>query len=327
MNLSTTYMGLRLKNPLVVASCSLTKSIDGIRGLAEGGAGAVVLKSLFEEQIQKEVVEDMERHLTPSWHYEAHDYVNKMGMEIGPKEYLKLIEDAKKSVPLPIIASLNCVSSPWWLEYAKQIEDAGADALELNIAYLPSDRKRGADEVERLYFRIVNKVKETISLPIAVKIGPHFTSLSRFTYELCSQGASALVLFNRFYQFDIDIERLRIVAGNPLSHSREMNLVLRWIALLYGRINCDLAATTGIHSGKEVIKQLLAGAQVVQVSSVLYERGSQYMNQMLDEVNRWMDSKGFKSVDEMRGRLSQKESDDPELYERLQYIKAIVGIE
>ncbi len=326
-DLSTKYMGLKLQNPLIVGSSGLTKDIKGIHHLAENGAGALVLKSLFEEQIQKEMVEDIEQHMVPSWHYEARDYITKMGMELGPRDYLKLIENAKKSVSLPIIASLNCVSSSWWIDYAKQIENSGADGLELNIAYLASDMKNESSKIEHIYYRVLEKVKSNVEMPVAVKLGPYFTSFAQVANEICRRGASALVLFNRFYNIDIDTKRLKIIGGSHLSTADEMYLPLRWISLLFGRINCDLVATTGIHNGDCVIKQILAGAQAVQVCSVIYKNGAEYLKTMLNDINSWMEKNGYKSLDEIRGKLSQKESDNPELYERLQYIKALVGVE
>lgn len=326
-DLSTRYMGLELLNPIMVASCGLSKNLGGIRRISDSGAGAIVLKSLFEEQIQKEMVEDIEKYIGPSWHSEAYDYVNKMGMELGPREYLKLIEEAKKSIPIPIIASLNCVSSLWWKDYAKQIETAGADGIELNIAYPANDIKKKSDEIEQIYFKVLNKVKGTINIPVAVKIGPYFTSLSRFAYELCRQGASAIVLFNRFYQFDINLKEMKIVAANPLSVESEMKLPLRWIAQLYGRVNCDLAASTGIHSSESVVKQIFAGAQTVQLCSVLYKKKVDYLSTILKEVETWMEKHGYDTIEQMRGKLGQQESKNPELYERLQYIKALVGLE
>jgi dihydroorotate dehydrogenase (fumarate) len=326
-DLTTSYMGLRLKNPLLVASCSLSKNVDGVRRLADAGAGAVVLKSLFEEQIQKEIVEDLEKGVGPTWHYEAYDYVSKMGMELGPQDYLKLIEKAKKLVPIPLIASLNCVSSNWWRDYARQIELSGADALELNVAYVTSDLSRSGSDIESSYYGVIDRVKQTVKIPVSVKIGPYFSSLAQVASELSRRGASALVLFNRYYQFDVDIEKKKIVAANPMSSPGEMHLALRWIAQLAGRLNCDLAATTGIHDGVSVLKQIMVGAKVAQVCSVLYDKGVGQIKKILDAVDKWLDKHGNPSIDSVRGTLSQKESEKPELYERLQYIKALVGIE
>lgn len=326
-DISTKYMGIELNNPLIVASSGLTKSLEKIKKLAENGAAAIVLKSLFEEQVQREVGEELEQHIAPSWHTEAYDYVSRMGMEFGPAENLKLIEQAKKAVSIPIIASLNCVSPYWWKDYARQIELAGADAIELNIAYAVTDVRRESREVEQLYFRILDKVRGAVNIPVAVKLGPYFTSFSNLAYELCRRGASALVLFNRFYQFDIDPEAVKVKAGNPLSEPAEISLSLHWIAILAGRVSCDLSATTGIHSAADVIKQILAGATTVQLCSVLYKKGTEQITHLLKGIEDWMNKQGVSNLNEIRGKLSMKESEKPELYERLQYIKALVGIE
>ena len=325
-NLATTYMGLTLRNPIVVASCSLVNNSEGVRRCAEAGAGAVVLKSLFEEQMKAETA-DMEQNIWLPGHPEAFEYVSKMGMAVGPREYLQLIKEAKKTVSIPIIASLNCISPKWWADYAKQIEAAGADALELNISVMPSDPSRTSAEVEQTHFRILEEVKARVDIPIAVKLGSHFSSLAKVAQELCRRGVSALVLFNRFYQLDIDIEKLELVPGYKLSSPHEMSLPLRWIALLAGRLDCDLAASTGVHDGVGAIKQLLAGATVVQLCSTLYRNGVEHVGHILEEIETWMMKHDFDSIDQMRGMLSQMQSDNPELYERLQYIKALVGIE
>ncbi|MFW6180850.1 MAG: dihydroorotate dehydrogenase-like protein [Spirochaetota bacterium] len=327
VDLSTTYMGLSLKNPLLVASCSLTRDVDGVKKLADHGAGAVVLKSLFEEQVSREVSEGLESHMGPSWYQEAYDYVNRMGMEFGPRENLQLIEKAKKAVDIPVIASLNCVSDRWWKDYARKVEAAGADGLELNISFLASGLKRTAAEVEQLHYRILDRVKSSLSIPVAVKLGPFFTAFGAFAHELARRGVDALVLFNRFYQFDIDLQRRQVVAGNPLSSSSEMSLPLRWVALLSGRLSCDLSATTGVHTVEDVVKQILAGASTVQLCSALYQNGPGHLGAVLEGLQRWAGSQGLESLDQVRGSLSQEESENPELYERLQYIKALVGIE
>jgi len=326
VDLSTRYMGLPLRNPLIVASCSLGKTAEGVRRCADAGAGAVVLKSLFEEQIYAET-KDLEEYLWLSGHPEAFEYVRGFRMELGPEQYVEFIEDAKKAVSIPIIASLNCISPKWWATYAKRIERAGADALELNISVMPSDPKRSSKEIETLYLDIFDGVKNQVDIPIAVKIGPYFTSLARMAWELGRRGASALVLFNRFYRLDIDIDKLELATGYQFSSPHEMNLSLRWIALLAGRVNSDLAASTGVHDGAGVVKQLLAGASAVQLCSTLYLNGLEQIRRILQEVETWMRKHNFESVEQMRGKLSQMSSDKPELYERLQYVKALVGID
>lgn len=325
-NLSTSYMGLSLSNPIVVASSSLTNTADGIVQCAEAGAAAVVLKSLFEEQIASDVGMSQYNLWLPG-HTEAFEYVSKLGMAVGPRDYLQLISQAKSLVKVPIIASLNCISPRWWTDYARQVEVAGADALELNMALMPSDPKRTAEQIESLYSEILEEVKKQVRIPIAVKIGPHFTSLSGTISRLSEKGASALVLFNRFYQMDIDIKKLQLVPGHRLSSGAELSLPLRWVALLAGRVDCDLAISTGVHDGQGVIKGLLAGATVVQVCSALYQKGFAQIGKMLQELEAWMENRKFRALDEFRGRMSQMQSDNPELYERLQYIRALVGLE
>ena len=325
-DLKTKYMGLELRNPVIVASSRLTKDIDGLKKLEDAGAGGLVLKSLFEEQIIMEK-EELESQVMPASHTEAYDYVSRLSMELGPKEYIRLIEDAKRSISIPVIASLNCVSAGWWIDYAKQLESAGADGLELNIGFIGYTTKHVSGDIEKVYYEIVQKVHEAVSLPIAVKVGSSFTSIPWFADQLSKRGCKALVLFNRYYSLDFDIEKMKVVPGNPLSTPLEMSLPLRWIALLYGRVGCDLSATTGVHSGADVVKQLLAGASAVQICSVLYKKGPKYIETILQEIETWMKSNKFDVIDDFRGRLSQEESDEPAAYERLQYIKALVGIE
>jgi dihydroorotate dehydrogenase (fumarate) len=301
-------------------------NLEGVVKCADAGVGAIVLKSLFEEQLQAET-EDLEKYSWMTGHTEAFDYISRMGMALGPREYLNLVKAAKSKVSVPIIASLNCVSPKWWTDYAKQIAAAGADGLELNISVMPSDTGRTSEEVEGLYLEILEGVKAETGIPIAVKIGSHFSSIARMADQLCKRGASALVLFNRFYQLDIDIENLKLTPGYKFSSPGEMNVPLRWIALLSGRVKCDLAASTGVHDGAGVIKQLLAGATVVQLCSTLYVNGLEQVGRMLGQLQEWSKQHGFETIEQMRGKMSQLESDRPELYERLQYIKALVGIE
>jgi dihydroorotate dehydrogenase (fumarate) len=325
-DLSTRYMGLALNNPLIVASSSLTKSVDGVVKCADAGAGALVLKSLFEEQIAVEA-EEMESNLWLYGHTEAFEYVSKMAMPLGPRDYLKLIRESKSAVSIPVIASLNCISPRWWTDFARQIEGAGADAIELNIAIMPSDPDRTAQEIEAVYLDIVESLKGSINIPIAVKIGPYFTSVARMAGELCDRGVAALVLFNRFYQLDIDIAKHELAPGLRFSSPDEISLPLRWMALLAGRVDCDLAASTGVHGGAGMVKQLLAGATAIQVCSVLYEKGVDHIGTIISEMEAWMAENRFGKIDDFRGKLSRKATDKPELYERLQYIKTFVGIE
>ena len=325
-NLETTYMGLKLRNPLVVASCGLTKNVEGVKKCEEAGAGAVVLKSLFEEQVIGEL-KNQKQYASTAWHPEALDYVEGMGIGLGPREYLAVIREAKKAVSIPVIASLNCISHEVWSGYAKRLAAEGVDAIELNTAVMPSDPKRTPDEIERMYFDALADVTSKIDVPIAVKIGPYFTSIARMAVDLSRRGVAALVLFNRFYQIDIDIERMELSSGITLSTPKEINLPLRWVSLLSGRVECDIAASTGIHDAHGVVKMLLAGATVTQLCSTLYLNGLESIGGILDDLEVWMKEHGFESVDDFRGKLSSMNSKNPELYERIQYIKAFVGVE
>ncbi|HIJ64554.1 MAG TPA: dihydroorotate dehydrogenase-like protein [Candidatus Hydrogenedentes bacterium] len=326
MNTETTYMGLKLKNPIIVASCGLSKSVDSIGRLVDAGAGGIVLKSLFEEQLLAETRE-IEEYVGPSSHPEALSYIRNYGMQLGPTEYLSLIEDAKKAVSVPLIASLNCISSSSWIEYAKRLENSGADGLELNIAFVNKDPKLDSKGVELRYYSIVEQIRQQVSIPIAIKLGPYFSSLAHLAQGLVLRGVQGLVLFNRFYQVDCDIDKMELVPGSRYSSPDEISLPIRWIALLSAVIQCDLSASTGIHDGAGVIKLVLAGAKTVQVCSTLYQNGLERIGQMLEDVQAWMKEQDIESLDSFRGKLSRLESDQSEMFERLQYIKAMVGIE
>ncbi|HPR62990.1 MAG TPA: dihydroorotate dehydrogenase-like protein [Thermoanaerobaculia bacterium] len=325
-NLSTTYLGLPLANPLIVGSCSLTGNLDWIRRFSDGGAGAIVLKSLFEEQIDTDV-QVIENHLWMQGHAESHQYVRSMGMELGANSYIHLLEEAKKIASCPIIASINCVTPKWWSAYARKLADAGADALELNISMLPTDPDRTSQDVEERIMDIVESVNRDVSIPLAVKVGPFFTAFSRIANELVLRGASGLVLFNRFYHMDLDPDSLKIRARNPLSSPEESHLPLRWIALLYDHIEADLCASTGIHDAMAAIKMILAGASAVQMCSVLYHREEGVLREIQEGMETWMKEKGYSSLEDFQGLACQSRSRHPEAYERLQYIRALTGIE
>jgi dihydroorotate dehydrogenase (fumarate) len=325
-DLSVTYMGLKLANPLIVSSSSLTNTVAKVKRCEDSGAGAVVLKSLFEEQIEAQT-EEIEEESWPYPHPEAFDYVRQMGMRLGQDDYLKLISEAKKSVSIPVIASLNCISPKWWGNYAREIARAGADAIELNIAILPVDPQRSAEDVERTYVRIIEGIRRRVEIPVAAKIGPYFTALPQLARRLSDAGVAALVLFNRFYQMDIDIEKLSLVPGYHLSSPDEIHLPLRWVAILSGQVGCDIAASTGIHDGTGIIKQLLAGARAVQVCSHLYQKGMDSIGVMLDQLREWMERHHHDKIADFNGKMCMESSEKPEYYERLQYIKVLVGLE
>ncbi len=328
LDLSTRYLGLTLKNPVVVASCGLTTGLQGVKNCAAAGAGAIVLKSLFEEQINADV-SALTEAAGDFPHTEAIEYLEGYGHACGPQEYLELVRSAKQSVDIPIIASVNCITAERWADYAGQLETAGADALEINIGFLANTPALTSAEVETRYERILQTVKAQVKIPVALKVGPYFSSFGNLAKRLGKgpQAAGALVFFNRFYQLDVDVNRLQVVAGNPYSTQDEIHTSLRWILLLAGKLDCDLAATTGIHDGLDVAKQLLAGATVTQVCSTIYRNGFVQISNILTQLESWMKSHEFNNLDDFRGRLSQTDSKDPESYERLQYIKGLTGLE
>lgn len=319
-NLSTTYMGLTLKNPIIVASSGLTDSADKIVELEKNGAAAVVLKSLFEEQILMDVDEQRVNNMFDSY-AETENYVAYYTKKHKVEEYLQLIRDSKAKTSIPIIASINCVSAYEWTEFAAKIQEAGADALELNAFIMPSDDKVLGCKIEEIYFDIINKVKEKVSIPISLKISFYFSGMANFGVELSKSGIGSLVLFNRFYRPDIDLDQLKITSSHIYSTPEENAMVLRWIGILSGKVSCDIAATTGIHDGQTVLKNVLVGAKAVQISSVIYKKGPQVIQSMLDDINTWLDAKKYSSLQDITGLLKQSELVKPMIYERAQFMK------
>lgn len=324
-DLTGTYLGLSLRNPVVVSSSNLTATVDKVVACENAGAGAVVLKSLFEEQIQADTAQMMES-VDETQYSEAYDYLTKTGNYHYIDQYLGLLEEAKEKTSIPIIASLNCVSSGSWIDYAQRLEKLGADALELNVFIIPADVKTKGEDIEKIYIDVCRKIRRKINIPFSLKIGSHFSGMANMIKNLTDEGASGFVLFNRFYQPDVDIEKLSIIPAKILSAPQEMALSLRWIALLSGEISADFAAATGIHDGKSIVKQLLVGAKAVQLCSVLYQNGLDYIQTMLKVLNDWMDRHDFSALGDFQGMLCQEESEHPEVYERAQYVKALVGI-
>ena len=320
-SLATTYLGLKLRNPIIVGSSGLTATVAGVKELEEKGAGAVVLKSIFEEEIAVELDQIIKSAKRTAYNLEQFDYMDYRLREEKIQKYTQLIEGCKKAVSIPVIASVNCVYSHEWTAYAKHLESAGADALELNMFFLPSDLTRGSHEKEKAYLKIVEKVQKEVSIPIALKISYYFTDLGPMIQELSETGISGLVLFNRFYSPDFDIEKLEVTPANVFSSPAELYLSLRWMAMMSGRVKCDLAASTGVHDGKAVIKQLLAGAKAVLVVSALYKQGKGHIQTMLTDLEAWMNRKGYKSIRQFRGKMSQKKSTNPAIYERMQFMK------
>jgi dihydroorotate dehydrogenase (fumarate) len=317
-DLTTTYMGLRLKNPIIAGSSGLSDSLEKIKQLEEAGAGAVVLKSIFEEQIMMEA-DAMKQESMP--HTEASDYIMQYTRSHNLNRYLKLIKDAKASCGIPVIASIICVSNDQWTGFAGQIEEAGADGLELNLFVMPGDHQRSGEEVERTYFEIVKAVQEKIKIPLAVKIGFYFSGLAHFVFNLSVRGVSSVVLFNRFYRPDIDLENEAVVSAGVFSGPDEISLPLRWVGMLSDEVKCDLAASTGIHDGAGAVKCLLAGAKAVQVATCLYQNGPKHIAALLRDMEKWMNDHRYSRIQDFLGKLSYKTVQDPLIYERAQFMK------
>ncbi len=318
MNLKTNYLGLTLRNPLIVSSSGLTDSLDKIKAAADYGAGAVVLKSIFEEQINYQA-----NILTVGSDYpEASDYISYYTKTHSLDNYLKLIKSAKESTEIPVIPSINCITADDWINYAKNIEAAGADALEVNMFFLPLDKGTRPVKAEELYFKLVEKLRLTLKIPFAIKLSQRFTNLFYIIDQLYNRGANGVVLFNRFFEPDIDINSMNITPATVFSSPEEIRNVLRWIAMA-SAINekISLSASTGVHSGEDVLKCLLAGADTVQMCSVLYKEGHEYIKEVLASLESWMKANNFESIDEFRGKLNYKNFKDAKKYERSQFMK------
>ncbi len=325
MDLTTTYLGLKLKNPLIPSAGPLTKDVDTVKQLEDVGAAAVVLYSLFEEQIEHEQLEI--HHYTTAHadsNAEASNYfVDSSEFKAGPEDYLEHIQKLKKSVSIPIIASLNGKSLGGWTDYAKQIQQAGADALELNIYRLATDVTKTGAEIEQSYLDIVKAVRAAVDIPIAVKLAPFFSSISWMANEISKAGADGLVLFNRFYQPDIDLENLEVVPNVLLSTPMAMRLPLRWIAILYDKVLADLAASSGVYNEKDVIKMIMAGAKATQMLSCLLKFGVGHIGDVLNRMKYWMEVNEYESLEQMRGSMSYRNAGDPAQFERANYMKVL----
>jgi dihydroorotate dehydrogenase (fumarate) len=343
IDLSCKYLGLNLRNPLIAGSSGLTSSIENLKTISRLGAGAVVLKSVFEEQIKFESDKLIESgdHEIKSWkdtfesivsikeyyYEEAYDYLTSYAKEHTLKQYVSFISEAKKAVDIPLIASINCSSQYDWQYFAKRIQDAGADALELNVYLLPSDFEKKGSDIEQTYFDIVREVKKFVSIPIAVKTGYYFSSLARTLLELSETGIAGLTLFNRPYNPDIDIDHIQVTASNMFSNETEYTNTLRWVAILSGRVKCDIAASTGIHNYQTVIKQLLAGAAAVQMASVFYRKHFDVLPGIINGLETWMIEHNFTGISDFRGLLSKKNIKNASSYERVQFMRLFSSIE
>ncbi len=325
MDLTTTYMGLKLKNPLVPSASPLSKDIDTIKKLEDAGAAAVVLYSIFEEQISFEAEElsHFLSHGTESFAEALSYFPREQEFNLGPDEYLEHIRKAKQATTIPVIASLNGVTPGGWIDYAKKMEQAGADALELNVYMLATDAARRGQEIEQLYVDILKAVKGSVKIPVAMKLSPYFSSMANMAQRLDAAGADALVLFNRFYQPDIDLEALEVKPGVVLSSSKDLRLPLRWIAILHGRVQASLAGTTGVHTAEDAIKMIMAGADVTQMCAALLIHGPEYLGTVLADMKKWLEQHEYSDVRGMKGSMSQKKVAEPAAYERANYIKAL----
>ena len=325
-NLSTTYMGLTLKNPLVVSSSGLTNSIEKILQLEEKGVGAIVLKSLFEEQITNEVIDVINQDERQVSYPEAEDYIWDYVRETNLQTYLDLIRIAKSSLKIPVIASVNCVSGDEWTAFARDLEKAGADALEINAFIMPTDRKISSADIEFRYLDILTEVRRVVKIPVAMKISNNFTNLVGMVDKLSANGAAAVVMFNRFFEPDIDLETLTMTSSSIYSSPDDLRHSLRWTGIVSGKVpNLNIAASTGIHDGEAFVKQILAGATVGQICSTLYLNGFGQIDEILDYLKSFMVKWNFKQISDFRGRLNYSKLSNPTMYERAQFMKYFSG--
>jgi len=327
VNLTTTYLGLELETPLVAAASPLGRTIEGLHRLEKAGASAIVLPSLFEEQIDHDTYQIHEALESGAESYAEHAtgfLPEYEAYNTGPEHYIDLVARAREELDVPVIASLNGITTGGWIEYARRLEAAGASALELNVYFIAADLDDTSAEVEQRYLDLVAAVRETIDIPLAVKVGPYFSALANMARRLTEAGADGLVLFNRFYQPDIHLEDLEVVPNVQLSTSMELRLPLRWIAILKGRVNVSLAATTGVHSGEDVLKLLLAGADVTMMASALLRHGPEWIHTVSEGVREWLEAHEYESVEQMKGSMSQASAPDPAAFERSNYMESLI---
>mgnify|MGYP001067786564 FL=1 len=321
MDLSTTYLGLELNSPIIAGSSGLTDSVEKIKKLEQHGAGAIVLKSIFEEEIlfeHEDILKEAEAAGVNLDQFDYYDFHLK-GKKLN--SYIDLVKQSKQAVSIPIIASINCTYSHEWISFAQQLQEAGADAIELNMFFLPSDFDRSSQEQERMYFNVIERLLDTVSIPIALKISYYFSSLGQMIKRLADTGVAGLVLFNRFFSPDIDIDKLKIKPSFVYSTPAEMAISLRWVAIMANKVGCDLAASTGVHDGDAVVKQILAGAKAVQVVSSLYKNGPQQIGVMQEALTKWMADHEHTRLADFRGKMSQEAASNPAVFERVQFMK------
>ena len=321
-DLSTSYMGIKLKSPIIASSSGLTNSLQDIIELEKNGVGAIILKSLFEEEIVTEMEHELHKMHSENYLYpETMEFYEGYDVEDTLTSYLRLIDECKKQVNIPIIASINCISSHNWPYFAKSLEEAGADGLELNISILPSDPEASSLENEKVLFDIIKAVKSEVSIPVAVKISSYFSNLAGIISQISRTSVDGIVMFNRFYSPDIDIDTFDVIPAPIYSSPDDYILPLRWISIMSERVGCDLIASTGVHDGKTLIKMILAGATAVQVASTLYKNGYAQVQLMLNELKNWMANKDFSNIEQIKGMLSQSRSVNPAGYLRIQFMK------
>lgn len=326
MDLSVNYLGIKLKNPIIIGSSGLTNSVEKIKKLEANGAGAVVLKSLFEEQIMVDAEIEVQKN---EFDYpEAVDYIKQYSKQNSLNSYIELIKNAKSSVNIPIIASINCITSGSWINFAKKIEEAGADALEINISLLPSNIDKSSEENENIYFDIIKKLRSIIKIPIALKMSYFSAGLANLILKLSwTKHVDSFVLFNRYYSPDIDINNFKITSSSVFSTETDISNSLRWVVLMSNKIKTNIAASTGIHSGEDIIKQILAGATATQIVSVIYQKGPEYIKIMLSEIEKWMANKKFNSINDFQSKIHIDNNINANVFERIQFMKHFSSIE
>ena len=330
-DLSVKYMGLNLKNPIIAGSSGLTRTIDDLQRMEESGVAAIVMQSLFEEQIYLDTefkrLRNSEKNLIHDQHYESFAYIERYVRNEYLLNYVDTIREAKKKLKIPLIASINCISSSGWTSFAAKLQDAGADAIELNIAVLSFNSALSAADIEQLHLDIIHQVRAVVNIPVAVKISPFFTDLSRVINDIAATGVNGIVLFNRFFSPDIDLERMQVTVASKFTTSNALPNTLRWIAMKSDSVACNLCASTGVHTGRNVIKILMAGAAATQVVSTLYRNGLNQVAVMLYEIDTWMKKKGYNCIDQFAGKMSRFETEKPATYERIQFMKYYSQIE
>ncbi len=319
--LSTNYAGLELKGPIIAGSSGLTGSIEKMKEMEAAGASAIILKSIFEEEIDLEYHKMMKTMAPNEAYMEYLDYFDLRIKQNNIEKYIELIKVAKKELTIPVFGSINCSYSHEWLYFAEKIEKAGVDGIELNMFFMPTDFRRDSNEKEKIYFEIVNSVVKTVKVPVTLKISHYFSNLGPMIQKLSETGVKGIVLFNRFFDIDIDLDKKEVIHANYLSNPAEINMPLRWISIMANRVSTDLCASTGIHTPEGILKMILSGASAVQIVSAIYKNGSHYIKDLESGVLSWMQKNGYQSISDFKGLLSQSKSDDPSLYERVQFMR------